>query len=52
MSKCFNCEFLLKKNLEKGHSVMLPKDCPDCRKLAPRASMRPVRSPQKPKGGR
>ncbi len=46
-TKCFNCQSVFDKKLEKGRSVLLAKTCPDCRKQAPRQSLRPMRSPKK-----
>lgn len=52
MYKCFHCGFQLEKKLEKGHSVNLPYKCPNCKKLAPRQSLRPIMPVRKSKKGK
>jgi len=48
-NKCPNCGVPWSKKLINNYKLILPKDCPGCRKLAPRASMRPIMPVRKPK---
>jgi hypothetical protein len=50
MSKsCFNCGFPIEKKRGIKKMDVMQKSCKDCKKLAPRQSLRPVNSPKKSK---
>ena len=51
-NKCPSCGTFWDKKLIDSYKVILPKNCPGCRKQAPRASMRPINPVRKPKAGK
>ncbi len=47
--KCPNCGLPWEKKLIDNYKLQLPKDCPGCKKLAPRQSRRPMNPIRKSK---